>query len=70
MLQLWFSTLVNAYAQIITSMSKVAQDHVQLADTITTRVTEPLKALERQNEGLKRKVRAACCSLPGATSLT
>lgn len=52
-----FSTLVNAYAQIITSMSKIAQDHVQLADTIAAQVTEPLKALERRNEGLKKKVR-------------
>ena len=44
-------------------MSKVAQDHVQLADTITAQVTEPLKALERRNESLKRKVRAVCCNL-------
>ncbi|KAF8558331.1 hypothetical protein OG21DRAFT_1475027 [Imleria badia] len=49
------NTFVNAYAQIITSMSKVAQDHVQLADTITAQVTEPLKGLERRNENLKRK---------------
>ncbi|KAF8440834.1 hypothetical protein L210DRAFT_3447746 [Boletus edulis BED1] len=49
------NTLVNAYAQIITSMSDVAQDHVQLADTITSQVTEPLKALERRNDGLKKK---------------
>ncbi|KAG8214726.1 hypothetical protein J3R82DRAFT_9814 [Butyriboletus roseoflavus] len=49
------NTLINAYAQIITSISKVSQDHVQLADTITVRVTEPLKALERRNESLKRK---------------
>jgi hypothetical protein len=37
-------------------MSNVAHDHVQLADTITAQVTEPLKALGRRNESLKRKV--------------
>lgn len=46
-------------------MSQVAQDHVQLADTITAQVAEPLKALERRNEGLKRKVRVACYDLMG-----
>ncbi|KIK97074.1 hypothetical protein PAXRUDRAFT_256847 [Paxillus rubicundulus Ve08.2h10] len=49
------NTLVNAYAQIITSISNAAQDHINLADTIATRVTEPLKALEHQNDDLKRK---------------
>lgn len=39
-------------------MSQVAQDHVQLADTVTAQVTEPLKTLGRRNESLKRKVRA------------
>ncbi|KAI9462227.1 hypothetical protein HD554DRAFT_2206560 [Boletus coccyginus] len=48
-------TLVNAYTQIITSVSQVAQDHVQLADTVTAQVTEPLKTLGRRNESLKRK---------------
>jgi hypothetical protein len=52
------STLVNAYAEIIASMSKVAQDHLHLADIITAQVTEPLKALERRNDNLKKKVRA------------
>lgn len=42
-------------------MSRVAQDHVRLADTIAAQVTEPLKALERRNESLKRKVRARWC---------
>lgn len=47
-------------------MSKVAQDHVQLADAITAQVTEPLKALERRNENLKRKVcaHAVACWMP------
>ncbi|KAG9315611.1 hypothetical protein JVU11DRAFT_3253 [Chiua virens] len=49
------NTLITAYAQIIASMSKVALDHVQLADTIVAQVTEPLKALERSNEGFKKK---------------
>ncbi|KIJ17907.1 hypothetical protein PAXINDRAFT_98083 [Paxillus involutus ATCC 200175] len=49
------NTLVNAYAQIIASISNAAQDHINLADTIATQVTEPLKALERRNEDLKRK---------------
>ncbi|KAF9221480.1 hypothetical protein BS17DRAFT_881644 [Gyrodon lividus] len=49
------NTLVNAYAQIIVSMSNIAQDHIRLADVIATRVTEPLKALERRNEDLKRR---------------
>ncbi|KAF9236493.1 hypothetical protein BU15DRAFT_89110 [Melanogaster broomeanus] len=50
------NTLVKAYTQIITSMSMTAEDHINLADTIAKRVTEPLRTLERLNDDLKKKL--------------
>ena len=50
------STLNNAYNKIIKSTNDVAQDHIDLAETITTQVVEVLKVLERKNEDLKKKV--------------
>jgi hypothetical protein len=37
-------------------MSNSAQDHIDLAEALTTQVTEPLKAIERRNGEYKRKV--------------
>lgn len=37
-------------------MSNTAQDHVNLADALTTQVVDVLKAVERKEEELKKKV--------------
>jgi hypothetical protein len=51
------STLDDAYAQIITSMTLSAQDHNSLADAITSQVIDVLKSLEKKCEETKKKVR-------------
>jgi len=50
------STLNHAYSEILSSMSNSAQDHIDLAEALTTQVTEPLKAIERRNGEYKKKV--------------
>ncbi|KAF7985605.1 hypothetical protein HWV62_3913 [Athelia sp. TMB] len=52
------STLDNAYAQIIASMTLAAQDHVTLADVITSQVTEVLKVIGSKSEETKRKTKS------------
>jgi hypothetical protein len=49
--------LNNAYAQIITSITLSAQDHVNLADAITLQVVDVLKSIEKRSEDTKKKVR-------------
>ncbi|KZP33431.1 hypothetical protein FIBSPDRAFT_810692 [Athelia psychrophila] len=49
------STLDNAYAQIIASMTLAAQDHVTLADALTSQVTEVLRVIGSKSEETKRK---------------
>lgn len=51
-----FSTLDNAYSQIITSMTLSAQDHVSLSEAITSQVIDALKSVEKKSEEAKRKV--------------
>lgn len=52
-----FSTIENAYAQIITSMTLSAQDHVNISDTLTSQVIDVLKSVEKRGEETKKKVR-------------
>ncbi|KAJ6621842.1 hypothetical protein B0H10DRAFT_2162903 [Mycena sp. CBHHK59/15] len=49
------STLNAAYNEIISSMVNTAQDHVNIADALTTQVVDVLKAVERKKEELKKK---------------
>ncbi|KAJ8593663.1 hypothetical protein M405DRAFT_579416 [Rhizopogon salebrosus TDB-379] len=49
------NTLIHAYSEILSSMSNSAQDHINLAEALTSQVTEPLKAIERRNGDFKRK---------------
>ncbi|KAJ7442609.1 hypothetical protein FB451DRAFT_1438254 [Mycena latifolia] len=49
------NTLNAAFNQIISSMANTAQDHVNLADALTTQVVDVLKAVERKKEELKKK---------------
>ena len=49
------STLDRAYTQLLASMNDTAQDHVNLADALTSQVVEPLKATERKHEDTKKK---------------
>ncbi|KAF4590654.1 hypothetical protein EYR40_009250 [Pleurotus pulmonarius] len=49
------STLDSAYGAIVTSLVNTAQDHINVADTLTTQVVDVLKAIEKKNEDLKKK---------------
>jgi hypothetical protein len=50
------STLNHAYSEILSSMSTAAQDHINLADALSSQITESLKAVERRNDDYKKKV--------------
>ena len=52
-----FSTLDNAYTQIIASATLSAQDHVNLSDALTSQVIDVLKLIEKKSEETKKKVR-------------
>nr|GAT60101.1 predicted protein [Mycena chlorophos] len=52
------NTLNAAFNEIIASLSGSAQDHVNLADALTTQVVDVLKVLERTREELKKKQNA------------
>ncbi|KAG1743309.1 uncharacterized protein EDB91DRAFT_1328561 [Suillus paluster] len=49
------STLNHAYSEILSSMSTSAQDHINLAEALTSQVTEHLKAIERRKRRLQEK---------------
>ena len=51
------STLNVACDQVIASIVNAAQDHIKLADDLTSQVIEVLKGVERKNEEAKKKVR-------------
>ncbi|EIM85766.1 uncharacterized protein STEHIDRAFT_79768 [Stereum hirsutum FP-91666 SS1] len=44
------STLDRAYSKIIGSIVESAQDHINLADALSSQVVDPLKSLERKHE--------------------
>ncbi|KAH7870924.1 uncharacterized protein C8R40DRAFT_1240138 [Lentinula edodes] len=48
------STLNFAFDSIINSMANAAQDHNNIADTLTTQVVEALKTVERKNENIQK----------------
>ncbi|KIK57148.1 hypothetical protein GYMLUDRAFT_247116 [Collybiopsis luxurians FD-317 M1] len=48
------NTLNTAYESIIASMVNSAQDHNNIADTLTTQVIEALKTIERKHENIQR----------------
>jgi hypothetical protein len=50
------STLNHAYSEILLSMSNSAQDHFNLADALSSQITESLKVVERRNDDYKKKV--------------
>ncbi|PBK97599.1 hypothetical protein ARMGADRAFT_1076075 [Armillaria gallica] len=49
------STLNTAYDGIIQSMTNTAEDHVNVAEVLTSQVVDVLKALGRKNEETKKK---------------
>lgn len=49
------NTLNHAYSEILLSMSNSAQDHINLADALSSQITESLKAVERRNDDYKKK---------------
>lgn len=49
------NTLNHAYSEILSSMSTAAQDHINLAEALSSQITESLKAVERRNDGYKKK---------------
>ncbi|KAG2123346.1 hypothetical protein BD769DRAFT_1471175 [Suillus cothurnatus] len=50
------NTLNHAYSEILLSMSNSAQDHINLADALSSQITESLKVVERRNDDYKKKV--------------
>ncbi|KAI0032556.1 hypothetical protein K488DRAFT_49643 [Vararia minispora EC-137] len=50
------STIEAAYSKIVSSMLNSAQEHVDLADALTTQVVDPLKVLERKTEDHRKKL--------------
>ncbi|KAF7314469.1 hypothetical protein MKEN_00919900 [Mycena kentingensis (nom. inval.)] len=49
------NTLNAAFDEIVESMSASAQDHVHLADALTTKVVDVLRAVERKQDEVKKK---------------
>lgn len=49
------NTLNHAYSEILSSMSTSAQDHINLAEALSSQITESLKAVERRNDNYKKK---------------
>lgn len=43
------------------SMASSAQDHVNVADALTSQVVDVLRVVEKKNEEAKKKVRLAVC---------
>jgi hypothetical protein len=45
-------------------MSAAAQDHINLADALSSQITESLKAVERRNDDYKKKVPSSWNIIP------
>jgi len=58
------STLDNAYDALINSISDVAQDHLGIANAISSQIIEVLRTLEKRNDEAKKKV----CQVVGLES--
>jgi hypothetical protein len=50
------STVDKAYTQLLTSFEQIAQDHHNLAASLTSKIAEELKGLEQRNEEKLSKV--------------
>ncbi|KAI1794856.1 hypothetical protein LXA43DRAFT_994584 [Ganoderma leucocontextum] len=48
------STLNKAYTHLLSAISDIAQEHINLADSLTTQIIEPLRATERKHEDAKK----------------
>lgn len=51
-----YSTLENAHTSLITSMNDVAQEHINLADSLNSQVVEVLKNTGRKYDDRKKKL--------------
>lgn len=51
------STFDNAYSKLLSSLENSAEDHIVLADSLSSQVMEDLKRLESKHEEARRKVR-------------
>ncbi|KAL0581179.1 Protein BZZ1 [Marasmius crinis-equi] len=49
------NTLNAAYGEMVESMLNTSQDHINVADALTTQVVEVLKVVERRNEDAQKK---------------
>lgn len=58
------STFDNAYSKLISSLESGAQDHLVLADSLSSQVTDELKKLDRKHEEAKKKVSSAKLGIP------
>jgi hypothetical protein len=50
------STLDNAYDALINSITDAAQDHLSIADALSSQVVEVLRAVEQRSDDAKKKV--------------
>ncbi|KAG6889878.1 hypothetical protein C0995_013852 [Termitomyces sp. Mi166 len=48
------TSLISAYTELMDSMTNTAQDHVNLADSLTSQVVEVLRGVEKKNEEAKK----------------
>ncbi|PIL22850.1 hypothetical protein GSI_15545 [Ganoderma sinense ZZ0214-1] len=48
------STLDKAYTQLLSSISDIAQEHINLADSLTSQIIEPLRSTEQKHEAAKK----------------
>jgi formin-binding protein 1 len=55
------STLHTVYDEIMNSIITTAQDHVNLADALTSQVVEVLRSVGKKNEDSRKKVLSYRC---------
>lgn len=53
------STLAKAYEALITSIGETTQEHISLADSLSSQVIEVLRILEKRCGDTKKKVKLA-----------
>jgi len=54
------STLDNAYDALINSISDVAQDHLSIAEAMSSQIIEVMQTLVKRNDEAKKKVIFDC----------
>lgn len=66
----FLSTFDHAYSKLISSLESEAQDHLILADSLSSQVMEELKKLDRKHEEAKKKVSYLLCDIKVTNGMT